>query len=51
MAKKLCKLVKDGALKEDMKGYSKLVKDARYVCKNCGRVAAKESHLCKSKKL
>jgi transposase-like protein len=49
--KKLCSLFKNGCLKEDPKKYKSLVKDARYVCKKCGRAAADSKHLCKSAKV
>ncbi len=51
MAKKLCKLVKDKLHKDDPKKFIKIVKDAKYYCKNCGRVASKKSYLCKPEKL
>ena len=47
----MCKLVKDDLMKEDMKKYSKLVADARYVCKKCGLVSNEEDRLCKPAKL
>ena len=51
MSKKLCKLVKKNLQKEDLKAFKKLVKNGKFLCENCGRVAAKSSHLCKSVKL
>ncbi len=51
MSKKLCKLVKEDVLKEDISLYIEKVKKAKYVCKKCGRVAEKEEDLCKTKKL
>lgn len=51
MSKKLCKLVSDGMLKDDLKAYKKLVNKPKYVCKKCGRVANDEDSLCKPKKM
>jgi len=50
-AKKLCALVKNGLQKEDFKAYKELLRDAKYVCKKCGRAAAKPKCLCKSSKI
>ncbi len=49
MSKKLCKLVSDDVLEKDPKAYIKLVNEARFVCKKCGRVAKDEDNLCKPK--
>lgn len=49
--KKLCTLVKNGLQKDCPKDYEELVRDAKFVCKKCGRAAAKRKHLCKPKKL
>lgn len=49
MSKKLCKLVSDDILENDIKTYTKLVNEARFVCKKCGRVAKDEDNLCKPK--
>lgn len=51
MGKKICKLVKDDYLDDNLKEYIKLVKDAKFVCKKCGRVAKKEDMLCSPKKM
>lgn len=51
MSKKLCKLVKDDYLDKNLKEYIKLVEDAKYICKKCGRVSSKEELLCSSKKM
>ncbi len=51
MKKKLCANVKNGALKDNLKEYKKLVADARHVCKKCGRAAAKPKTLCKPSKI
>jgi hypothetical protein len=39
----LCQLVSKKVPTADLKG---LVKDAKFICKGCGRVAANESNLC-----
>jgi hypothetical protein len=44
--KTLCELKKD-CLKENPQDYKKLVRDARFLCKKCGRVARDEERLCK----
>jgi len=49
--KKLCVLVKDGFHKDDLKAYKCLLRDAKFVCKKCGRAAAKGKRLCKPAKL
>jgi len=51
MKKKMCENVKDGALKNNLKDYKKLVAGARHVCKKCGRAAAKPGNLCKPSKI
>lgn len=38
----LCKLVK----REDLEKVKKLVKDAEYFCKKCGRAAHSKDNLC-----
>jgi hypothetical protein len=43
--KTLCKI------KDDIDLLKKLVKDARYICKKCGRAARHEENLCKGTKL
>jgi hypothetical protein len=50
-AKKLCALVKKGALKEDPQAYADLIRQAKCMCKKCGRSAAKSKCLCKPAKL
>jgi hypothetical protein len=50
-SKKLCSLFKDGCLKETPKKYKALLRNARYVCKKCGRAAASSENLCKPSKL
>ncbi len=49
--KKLCSLVKTGFHKDDLKAYKEMISPARFVCKKCGRAAAKSKYLCKSAKL
>lgn len=51
MAKTLCKRVKEDYLKENLKEYIKMVKEPKYICKKCGRVAENEEMLCKPKKM
>jgi hypothetical protein len=51
MSKKLCSLVKKDGLKEDLKGFKKLVREPKFLCKKCGRAAEKEKHLCKAVEL
>ena len=45
--KKLCRRVKKGLQKD----CGELTRDAKFVCKKCGRAAAKRKHVCKPKKL
>jgi hypothetical protein len=49
--KKLCTIVKNGLSKDSLKDYEDLVRGTKYVCKKCGRAAARRKHLCKPKKL
>ncbi len=44
MAKKLCKLAKRGKLDQ----IGELARNARYICKKCGRTAEKEENLCRA---
>jgi transposase-like protein len=46
-AKTLCAFKKN-YLKENLPKYKKLVRDARFVCKKCGRVADKKKWLHKA---
>lgn len=48
---KLCKLVKDDYLKDNIDHYMEMVKKPIYICKKCGRVANDEDKLCKAKKI
>lgn len=49
--KHLCYLVNMGFQQSNTGEYKGLVRDPRYVCKNCGRVASKKENLCKPVKL
>ena len=49
MAKTLCKIKK--LLKEDPSQYIAHVKKPKFVCRSCGRVANKNSLLCKPMKI
>ncbi len=49
--KHLCLLQNVGYLKSNFEDYKKLVKDGKFVCKNCGRVAVNEINLCAAEKL
>jgi hypothetical protein len=42
----LCFLHNIGTLRENPEEYTKLVKNAKYICIGCGRVAASEKNLC-----
>jgi hypothetical protein len=44
--KTLCELKKD-CLKENLQEYKKLVQEARFLCKKCGRAARDAERLCK----
>ena len=45
-AKRLCDW-KTGDLEKNLDDYRKLVRDARFVCRECGRAAAKRKTVCK----
>jgi hypothetical protein len=47
----LCLLHNVGYLKSNLNDYKKLVKDGKFICKGCGRVAANEKNLCAPEKL
>ncbi len=47
--KHLCHLVEDMGIGIDE--YKKLIRNAKFLCKKCGRVAAKEENLCEPTKL
>jgi hypothetical protein len=42
----LCKLYGEGIHKKDPEKYAHLVRDPKFVCKSCGRVAAEKENLC-----
>ena len=44
----LCYLNNLGFQSSNLKDYKELVKDGKFVCKICGRVAAEEKNLCKA---
>lgn len=44
----LCKLAKGGLSLGDLRP---LVREAKYICKRCGRAAARKSSLCEPKRL
>lgn len=41
--KKLCRLAKD----DDMDALAALARDARYICRKCGRVSSQKKNVCK----
>ena len=45
----LCHLVEDMGI--DVDEYKKLIKNAKFLCRNCGRVAARAENLCEPTKL
>jgi len=49
--KRLCSLVRKGFQKDQPEEYKDLLRDAKYMCKKCGRAAAKAKCLCKPTKL
>ena len=42
-SKHLCEMAKRG---EDLETFKSLVRNPKFICKKCGRVAAKEENLC-----
>jgi hypothetical protein len=49
--KHLCLLENVGYLKSNLQDYKTLVRNPSFVCKNCGRTAAKDKNLCEPEKL
>ena len=49
--KHLCFFQNIGLLKENLDEYKKLIRDAKYVCKDCGRSAANPENLCFPEKI
>ena len=47
----LCYLQNIGFLSKNLNEYKKLVKNAQYICKACGRIAARDVNLCVPEKL
>jgi hypothetical protein len=47
----LCYLHNLGYVQSNLKDYKKLVADPKFVCRNCGRVAAADTNLCAPEKL
>jgi len=47
----ICKLVKDKTLKNHLREFLELVKDPRYYCSKCGRIAHKKRNLCEPEKI
>ncbi len=45
-----CKWKKDD-IKDDLEALKEVVKDAKYICKKCGRVAKAKGYLCKPQPL
>jgi len=49
--KHLCCLENIGYVQEHFEEYKNLVRDGKYVCVTCGRVAANPENLCSAEKL
>ncbi len=51
--KKLCKIVEKRELEEkkELEKYIELVKNGKYLCKRCGRVATDKDSICKPIKM
>ena len=47
----LCYLVNMGFMESNLDDYIDRVKDAKFVCKKCGRSANSEENLCRPKKI
>ncbi len=44
--KHLCLLQNTGYIKDNLADYKNLVRNGKFVCKNCGRAAASDKNLC-----
>ena len=49
--KHLCYLQGKGFIKENVEEYKNMVRNGKYMCKGCGRVAVKPESLCAPEKL
>jgi hypothetical protein len=49
--KHLCFLENIGYVKSNLDDYKELVRDSKFVCRNCGRAAANEKNLCKPERI
>jgi len=49
--KKMCKLLKKDHIEDDFEFVRSLVRDPKFICKKCGRVANEENRICKPKSL
>jgi hypothetical protein len=47
----LCYLVNMGYIESNLNDYKELVKDAKFVCKKCGRSADSNENLCQPHKI
>jgi hypothetical protein len=47
----LCYLQNMGYVENYFNDYKELIRNAKFVCKNCGRSAANQENLCKPEKI
>ncbi|MEM5786546.1 MAG: hypothetical protein AAGU11_04460 [Syntrophobacteraceae bacterium] len=47
----LCYLQNIGYVESELEEFKKLVKEPKFICKNCGRAAASDKNLCAAEKL
>ena len=47
----LCYLQNVGYVQSNLEDFKKLVANPKFICKNCGRVAASDKNLCAPEKL
>lgn len=47
----LCYLQNLGYVQSNLEEYKELVRNPKYVCRNCGRAASSENNLCKPDRL